>query len=68
MPLKIREWYNLECDNNLYHFDIINYIYNDFVKFINTNELILITDEKEFKEKLIKFLYKYSTHNKYKFF
>ena len=68
MPLKISQWYNLECDYNLYHFDLIENIYNDLVKFINKNELSFIGNEKEFIEKLIKFLYKNSTHTRYKYF
>lgn len=68
MTLKIQDWYNLKCDNNLSHCDLIDYIYNDLVNFINQNELTLILNEKEFKVKFINFLYKYSTKKKYKYF
>ena len=66
--LKIMDWYHLECDNNIYHSDIINDIYNELQDFITQNEFTLTVNEKEFKGKFIHFLYKYSTPTKYKYY
>ena len=67
--LKIEDWYNLYCDNNIKHSDIIEDIYKKLIYFINHNKFILdLSNEKEFKGKFIHFLYKYSTKTKYKYF
>ena len=39
--LKIEDWYNLYCDNNIKHSDIIEDIYKKLIYFINHNKFIL---------------------------
>ena len=67
--LKINDWYNLICDeDNIIHRDIIENLYVKLLDFLDENNFSIVSDEKEFKANFIHFLYKNSTHSKYKYF
>ena len=66
--LNRKDWYNLYCDNNLTHRNLIEDIYIKLLNFLHENQLSLIVEEKEFKANFINFLYINSTNTKYKYF
>ena len=60
----IKKWLMHETDDDICYYQFIDDLFQEILLFMNNNNLACTTNEGKLKMKFIKFLYKYSEHNK----